>query len=327
MTGRYAAFALVVAASLAAGADPPAAAVLLLDNQQVLTGQIEKVGDQYRVRRNGGETVVPAGRVAAACADIGAAYQFLRTKVSDNDADGRLRLARWCDSNGLRAEAAAEAKRAAELAPNRAVIRATYEQLQRRADLPAPPQAPAVLPAAILSAPVESVDCGAEVFKKFATKVQPVLMNTCASCHAGEHAGRFRLERVYTDGVAGRTATQKNLAITVALIDRSKPSASPLLQSATTAHGGAALPPLRDRGVPAFRQLDEWVKLVVGEGPAATEQPPQSAVVSTVATTPSTVQNGEFATPPPTKEERPGPKDPFDPTIFNQQHHPDGPKP
>src|SRR5207248_2197200 len=86
-------------------ADPPAAGVLLLDNQRVLQGEVEKAGDQYRVRRDGGETLVPAGRVLAALPDLDAAYRFLRDKTDARDVGARLRLARWCDANGLRAQA------------------------------------------------------------------------------------------------------------------------------------------------------------------------------------------------------------------------------
>lgn len=329
MTYRHSAAALIVAGLVAAGkAEPPAVTVLLLDNQQVLSGCVEKTGDQFRVRREGGETLVPAGRVLAACADINAAYDFLRAKLPVDDPDARLRLARWCDANGLRADAAAEAKRAADLAPNRAVIQATYKQLQRKADLPTPPTAPAVLPASILSAPAEPVDCSAEAFKKFATKVQPILMNTCASCHAGDHAGKFRLERAYADGAAGRAAVQRNLTAATALVDRAKPGESPLLRQATTAHGGAAVPPLRDRGLPAFKQLEEWVKLSVGDiTPAAEPVATPPTVVTTSVPAPPAEEKSGFAAPAAKKDEPTGPKDEFDPAIFNQQHHPDPPKP
>ena len=73
-------------------------------------------------------------------------------------------------------------------------------------------------------------------------------MNACVSCHATEYTGKFRLERAFVDGLDSRPATQRNLNVTLALIDHAKPAASPLLQNALTAHGGAALPPLRDRG-------------------------------------------------------------------------------
>jgi hypothetical protein len=176
-----------------------------------------------------------------------------------------------------------------------------------------------------MSAAAEPTECGAEAFKRFATKVQPVLMNTCANCHAGAHAGKFRLERVYAGGPNARPATQRNLAAALALIDRGKPAASPLLQQATTAHGGATLPPLRDRGVPAFKQLDEWVKLTVSDTSAP--PPPEPPVVNGAAALPGGEPKSESGSVDPTTDAPAGPKDPFDPAIFNQQHHPDAARP
>jgi hypothetical protein len=321
MTKLIAIFAVVALFAGHASA-APRSRVLLLDNQQILEGEIEQVGDQYRVRREGGETLVPAPRVVTVCDTVEAVYEFLRGKVDPTNAAAHFRLARWCDANGLRVQAAAEAKLAAELAPSQAIVLATYKQLQRKADAPPPPPAPAVLPPSVLNAPVEPIDCGAEAYKRFAMKVQPVLMNTCASCHAGTYTGKFRLERVYDDSSIARAATQRNLAVALAQVDRAKPAASPLLLQATSPHGGAALPPLRDRGVPAFKQLDEWTRLSVSDSsaPPATPEPP---VVTTAATDPKS----EFGAGVPKKSEPMGPKDPFDAAIFNQQNHPDAPKP
>jgi hypothetical protein len=313
-------------------AAPPATAgkVLLLDNQRVLEGDVERDGDQYRVRRDGGETLVPANRVLAVCPDLGAAYRLLRDQTDPGDAEGRLKLARWCDSNNLRGPAAVEAKAAAELRPGHAVTQATYRQLQRKAAVPAPAPvaAPAKLPESILNPPpAEMFDCGAEAFKRFATKVQPVLMNACAACHAGEQAGKFHLERVYADSLNSRQAAQRNLAATLAQIDRAKPAASALLQRATTAHGGAAVPPLRDRSVPAFRQLDEWVRLVLSDvSPPPAPAPAAAEIATTAATVPVTDEKSAFGAGT-LKEEPPKPADPFDPGEFTRQHHPGGPKP
>ncbi len=324
------AVALLVLAPAFAG--PPMAGVLLLDNQRVLQGEIERRADQYLVRRDGGETSVPAARVLAALPDLDAAYRFLRAKTDANDADARLRLARWCDANDLRTQAAAEAKAAAELAPNRAIVQATCEQLQRKAALPAPPPlaAPAKLPATVVTAAesTEAIECGAEAFKRFATKVQPVLMNACASCHAGEHAGKFHLERVFSDTLNSRPATQRNLNAALAVVDRAKPAASSLLMQAITAHGGAALPPLRDRGVPGFKHLEEWVKLTLNDTSApATPGEPNKEVVGTTATAPADAAKSDFGASKPKTAAPAGPKDPFDPAIFNRQYHPDADKP
>lgn len=299
-----------------------ASRVLLLDNKQVLTGEIERVGEQYRVRRDGGETFVPVRRAQFVCSDLSAAYEHLRGKVAANDVDARLRLARWCDANGLRREAAAEAKVAADLAPGRAIVQATYRQLQCKAGAPAASAAPALLPAAVFSGPIEPAGCGPEAYKRFATKVQPVLMNTCAGCHAGSYRGKFRLERAYADGPGTGPATQRNLASALAAIDRSKPASSALLHRAMAPHGGAPLPPIRDRGAPAFKQLDEWVRMIVSDATEVTAIPATAAAVAPGPGAPDS--KSQFGAEGEKKDA--GPADPFDPEVFNRQHHP-GPRP
>jgi hypothetical protein len=329
---------LVTAALLALGfapfgtaaPTPAAGTVLLLDNHQVMEGAVERVGDQYRVARDGGETLVPANRVLAVCPDLGAAYQFLCDRADPKDAAARLRLAHWCDANGLRAQAAAEAQAAVELRPRSAEARNLLTMLRNKAAAPAPTAVtvkPASPPAP--QALADTIDCGAEAFKRFTTKVQPVLMNTCAGCHAGEADGKFRLERVFADGLNSQKAAQHNLAAALAQIDRSKPLASPLLQHATAAHGGAAVPPLRDRSVAPYRQLEDWVRLVTMDSTPA-PAPVAPAVVPTsfepgAAAAPEAGPKSDFgAGNPPPKET---PKDPFDPAEFNRQHHPGGAPP
>ena len=93
-----------------------------------------------------------------------------------------------------------------------------------------------------------------------------------------------------------------NLAAALAQIDRARPAASPLLQQATAAHGGAGLPPLRDRSVPAYRQLEEWVRLVAGEF----APPPAPAVAQAV-----TPVSHETPAPAAKPDADPGPKTEF----------------
>src|SRR5579885_1933461 len=89
-------------------AEPPAGKlgkVLILDNERVLEGNVEKVGNQYLVRRTLGETWIPAEKVLALCQNKEEAYRFLRGRTNINDADEHLRLAQWCHLNGMAAQA------------------------------------------------------------------------------------------------------------------------------------------------------------------------------------------------------------------------------
>ena len=78
----------------------------------------------------------------------------------------------------------------------------------------------------------------------------------------------------------------------------------------------------------AFKQLEEWVRMVVDET-TPPSVPTAPAIVQTAA---GPIQGGPEADPKsqfgvtnavPKNE----PKDPFDPAIFNQQYHPNGTKP
>src|SRR5438094_10065798 len=107
--------ALAVAVSpsgLARATEPASAAVtgrvLLLDNGHLLEGEVTRVGDQYRVRRQVGETWVPADKARCLCDSLEQAYLYLRGQANAGDPDERLRLARWCQLHGLRAQALAE---------------------------------------------------------------------------------------------------------------------------------------------------------------------------------------------------------------------------
>ena len=71
---------------------PTRGKVLVLENEQPLVGDIERVGDAYRVRRLIGETTVPASRVLRLCADMNEAFQFVRSRANLSDADECLRL-------------------------------------------------------------------------------------------------------------------------------------------------------------------------------------------------------------------------------------------
>src|SRR5947209_6150429 len=94
--------------------------VLVLDNDRVLEGDIEQVGDQYRIRRLVGETWIVGQRVLFLGQTMEEAFAFLRGRANLQDADERLRLAHWCRQNGLHAQALAEVQAAVPLRPQHA---------------------------------------------------------------------------------------------------------------------------------------------------------------------------------------------------------------
>src|SRR5215470_9273610 len=83
--------------------------ILVLDNERTLEGDIERVGDQYRVRRPVGELWIRGENTLRLCGTREEAYAFLRSRANLLDPDERVRLARWCHLQGLHGQALEEA--------------------------------------------------------------------------------------------------------------------------------------------------------------------------------------------------------------------------
>jgi hypothetical protein len=256
--------------------DPAAGKVLILDNERTLEGDIEQIGDQYRVRRTLGVTWVPAARVLRLCGDKAEALAFLRKRANLDDADERLRLARWCHLQGLREEALAEVKEAVRLRPEHDESRRLQQYLEQsqRAAAAEPAQAPAK--PATRPAPKLSVELSAESMSLFTTRVQPILMNACAKCHLADGAGAFKLERAHEIGAGNRRAVQQNLAAVLAQLNYRQPELSPFLIKATSAHGPAGEAPLRGQQAAAYRTLEDWVKLTLARHAGLRETEPET---------------------------------------------------
>jgi len=123
------------------------------------------------------------------------------------------------------------------------------------------------LPPAPLAA-VEAIPTfNGESAKMFATRVQPVLNNLCASCHArADGKSAFKLKRV-EEGYANPQAAEFNIRAAARQLNKSNPAASPLLEKAVTAHGTAKEPPMRGKNLPPYKVLELWAHwAVLAEG-------------------------------------------------------------
>jgi hypothetical protein len=193
--------------------------------------------------------------------------------------------------------------------------------------------------------PTPRVEVSAESLGLFATKVQPILMNACVSCHTGGRGGSFQLTRVTGPGLANRRSLEKNLAAVMAQINSREPAASKLLSKAVSVHGtGMTQAPLKGRQAPAFHQIEHWVTRTVETNPqlaeeshasvSPTAQAPPAAeprwgadreskpTTARPRPTPPVVSPTAPAVPPPTPPTRPGTLDPVDPEGFNREFHP-----
>ncbi len=313
--------------------------VLLLENENTMEGDAERVGDQYRIRRVVGETWVPAGRVLCLCASMEEAFAHVRARANLNDPDERLRLARWCRANCLRDQALAEVRAAVQLRPDHAPTRRLLTNLEQSA---ASRTTPAAAPRpATPEGPTPRVDLTADCLGLFATRVQPILMNTCAQCHTPTHPGAFKLVRAYEVSLENRKTLEQNLAAVLAQVNFNQPQASPLLTKAVSDHARVGRAPLRGRQVAAYRTLEDWVRLTMDNNPQIREQAAASAAAprsdpdphpDPVPAVPAAgagtgpgaeTEWGSGQTAPPARPA--GPADPFDPEEFNRLAHPDKP--
>jgi hypothetical protein len=248
--------------------------VLVLVNERTLEGDIQREGNEFCVKRAVGESWVPGNRVLRLCASWEEAYVFLQTQANLRDPDERMRLARWCQLHGLRKQALAEATAAAKLRPNDQEAVRMKRLLQRALDNPPPQAAPSKMESLpVLPTSLPPVDINQESMAGFVNQVQPILMNTCARCHATNRGGEFKLLRCYHGGMLNQQATQHNLSAVIAQINVNRPRISPLLIKALSNHGHANQAPLKGRQTTAFLHLEEWVETTLASNPQLVEEP------------------------------------------------------
>jgi hypothetical protein len=338
--------AVALAECLLRAADPPlmTGKVLLLRNDRVLEGDVQRVGERYRVKRLVGETLVPAEQVSCLCASLTEAYAHLRRQANLQDPDERLRLANWCRLNGLREQAVEEVKAAVELRPDHAPTRRMYQHLQQAALTNAIPTVPPAAAREEAAPETPAVELTTESLGMFANRVQPILMNACASCHAVGRGGSFKLERVYDTGMVNRKTLEQNLAAVLAQVNVNQPENSRLLVKAISDHGRTGQAPIRDRRQGAYLTLENWIKQTLTDNPHLRERAPTvvehrpqgesetqwgaDAKAAPPAAPPSPRPTPSSpAPPPPATPTPPAEPDQYDPEPFNRQTHPEQFKP
>lgn len=310
--------ALAAAALLAAQTDPSSPALggaIILDNDQLIEGEIRRDGNLVIIRRGASEASIPAERVVEIVADRKAAVQVMRERSNRRDPDERMRLIRWCLENNLRTEALAEAETLLKSRPDDRKLKDFVAGLRELGPAKLPATAPPSRTSSSKVAEVEPLDYNPDSYGTFVSRVQPILMNVCLGCHNSEKGGSFRLLRA-DDG--NRNAALHNLAMALKHVSRANPAESSFLLKSISAHGTALRPPLRDRQHPAYENLETWVHLAVtpqGEEPAPSKPIVEPKVEPKKS--PTTNAFGETSQSKPLPVPQTEAKDPFDPAIFN----------
>lgn len=242
----------------------PYEGVLVLRNGQVFRGQITRAGDRYVVALGTGQISVKSSEVEVCCQSLEEAYRLRKQYNPCHSAFEHLKLAQWCQQQGLLDKAAEELANAAKLDPLHPMIPLLERRLQTLREgverrEPIAQLSQGQRPDLDLDRIVRSMPAG--TMESFTQTIQPMLINNCTTsgCHGPGSSSSFSLTRVSPGALAGRRATQRNLQTVLQWIDRDNPQASPLLASPLRAHGTAKGPIFTDRQAAQFEQLVNWV--------------------------------------------------------------------
>ncbi len=258
------------------------AGVMLLHNNQVISGTISRAGDYYIVVVDHGEIRLHSREVQFVCGNLQEAYRHLHKRIRFDNVRDRLDLAVWCERVGLVSEAFQELRLAAALNPAHPLIplvdRRIRMALDRTAESPEEDQS---VRSASPGASPEELDrmvrgMPAGVVETFTQTIQPLLTNNCTAsgCHGPAADHGFRLLRIPAGQPPSRRLTQRNLHAVVKLIDRDDIENSSLLTAPIRAHGPTRAPIFTDRYSAKYQQLIAWAYLVAqGEPPPVAESP------------------------------------------------------
>ncbi len=217
----------------------PSRKLLLLDNGKVIQGLIQEGPTGYVVIKPEGKLVFAFDQVRFEAEDLQDAYRQLRNTLPDHSASAHVELARWCVTYGLMDEARKEAREALRREPGSRIARNILEkidqQLFKTNDLPVVKKTNGGYSMLGDAKPLMTVEAlgglPREVASDFVLKLQPLLVNRCATggCHGPGSGNGFELQRVKIGQGSSKSSSERNLAAVLALIDREQPGKSPLL--------------------------------------------------------------------------------------------------
>ncbi|WP_442481587.1 hypothetical protein [Aeoliella sp. SH292] len=253
--------------------------VVVLRNGNILEGQVDRIGDAYRIATGTSEMRLTSRDVERVVPTILDAYACKRIEVREDSAADHITLAMWCIRHELWPQAQMELEEVRKIYPRHPDI----AYLERRIEVASSAAVRATDMAALAQAEVPTVDTNAKAaelaqleqlaatlpegaLQDFSRHIQPILVNGCAAggCHSTEDARSFQLNRDLIRGVANRESTLKNLQAVWAIIDQEKPEHSPLLMQPAVPHGGLPKPVFIGARQKAQDRMKEWVLLATG---------------------------------------------------------------
>ena len=205
-----------------------------------------------------------------------------------------MKLAQWCLSQGLNAEATAQLQAVVALNPGHAKAKAMLQNLALSAQRAAPSDPEVSRTGATAAAPDRPEELNSDVlaqirrdqgqvrpappvifdlppalavrrFQEFAWFVHPELQRRCAQCHNERSDRQFQLvEAKSRRDLSNHLLVTTNLDATLRLIDPDNPAKSDVLVSSVMPHGPSGRPILSGPNDPSYQRLATWINGLKG---------------------------------------------------------------
>lgn len=215
--------------------------VLLLQSGKVVKGVIRQSAAGYVVNVPGGQLVLPFDQVRFEGADLEELFRQAQSGLPNDTAPSHIELARWCVTNGLLDHARKELRIALKRDPESTIAMGLLQRINdqlltaKTKELPTVAQRngqysllgdvkPGIAAETLGGLPREAAT-------EFVTKVQPLLVNRCATagCHGPGSGNSFELLRTKVGKAPPKSHSEKNLKAVTDRLDFEQPLRSPLL--------------------------------------------------------------------------------------------------
>lgn len=279
--------------------EPPKAAMgaLLLKNDRVLVGKIERQGDVFLVRiADDSQVSIPKAQAQYLGRNVEDLYAYKRQALANPNTGDHFKLTRWCMGNQLLDQAVSHYQIVAKDAGNHPRVKQLAVELRNqlleveefRSYLGLPPApsrngppgvvataAPRALPDAspgnrqlVSDRQVVSASHKLEspphplVVQRFSDRVQPLLISRCsqAACHGGQADNALRLINPNAQFYAQTSANNLESVLPFTKLDANQ--VVPLLAYATQSHGLQRRPGIAVTESAVLGELQAWVELI-----------------------------------------------------------------
>lgn len=271
--------------------------VLVLRTGRVMKGRIRTISTGWLVSTDRGNAVIPFQQVHFDADDLNEAYLRLRIQNGRPTVASHLRLAEWCLSQNILAEAARELRDALEKDPANETARLMLDrvdtEIQRRSPKPAetePAQDVILLTEREPEHQTEEVrslsGLSPDTAREFVASIQPLLLNKCgnARCHGSAATNEFQLTRLRGGASNSRVVSERNLAAVLRHTQPEQDGASRLMKIVRGSHAGQTI--FNGRyGAVQMQTLQQWIKNAVEELNLEIASPEPSVFSATPQTT------------------------------------------